>query len=398
MLQGLYGNGHEVPFTCQAANCTWPEYETLGICASCVDVSLSLKHECQRDGIQGDYHFQSCEYTTPSGSQVGAKCYRPNQGGEILHTLWNSTVKRDVQAPDVGKITALSIPHGSGHLMSRCNEDRFTMPQPLVTECTLSWCSKSMQSTVTNGVLEERAKSSTNLVFPENACPDYTLNISTTYWERRMLAKAGGNVYRYMAFRPGEIPHNLCFKGESSVPTPAFLVNVQDAANVASLIYADFHISHNSSITSPLAESLYERHSGNLTADMMAIGDSMTNYIRSTQHSTVIDGTVWKMETFVRVRWLWLIYPCALVLLGSILLAITIAMSIERRRPIWKSSILATVFHGLSDDDKVGSLLKTSDMETAARDLRVRLQEDHLGEMNLVAAPKENAAMTAVVT
>jgi hypothetical protein len=44
-----FGNGTraDIPVNCSTSNCTWPIYETLGVCSSCHDVSENLTFGCK---------------------------------------------------------------------------------------------------------------------------------------------------------------------------------------------------------------------------------------------------------------------------------------------------------------------------------------------------------------
>jgi hypothetical protein len=44
----LFGNGTrpDIPLSCPTSNCTWPKYETLGVCSRCSNVSDMLDYAC----------------------------------------------------------------------------------------------------------------------------------------------------------------------------------------------------------------------------------------------------------------------------------------------------------------------------------------------------------------
>ncbi|KAL4915661.1 hypothetical protein BDW62DRAFT_203421 [Aspergillus aurantiobrunneus] len=62
-----------------------------------------------------------------------------------------------------------------------------------------------------------------------------------------------------------------------------------------------------------------------------------------------VDGTVFASEVYVSVDWVWLVLPAAVVALGIVFLLLTIATNYRQRIDLWKSSIIAVVFHGLGD-------------------------------------------------
>lgn len=63
-------------------------------------------------------------------------------------------------------------------------------------------------------------------------------------------------------------------------------------------------------------------------------------------------GTMWNSTVCTQVEWAWMAFPIALELITLVLLVTIIVMSLRDhgRRPIWKSSTLPLVFHGIRDD------------------------------------------------
>ncbi|KAJ9656522.1 hypothetical protein H2198_004871 [Neophaeococcomyces mojaviensis] len=81
-------------------------------------------------------------------------------------------------------------------------------------------------------------------------------------------------------------------------------------------------------------------------------------------------------ETFIKIQWPWITLPVIVVLSANILLAIMIVQSRRKRAPIWKSSVLALLFHGLQPSrintgNEPMSFL--SELELLAEQKKVRL-------------------------
>jgi hypothetical protein len=84
-------------------------------------------------------------------------------------------------------------------------------------------------------------------------------------------------------------------------------------------------------------------------------------------------------EIYVSVRWLWLVFPSALVALGVVFLGLTMLTNRRRGLRLWKSSILAILFHGLEgfigeDEDEDDRFATASRMDRAARGMEVSLE------------------------
>ena len=109
------------------------------------------------------------------------------------------------------------------------------------------------------------------------------------------------------------------------------------------------------------------------------ISKSITKYIRQNalgKWSNPAEGVVMHDQTCLSVRWPWLTFPAVLVLLTVIFF---VAMMINTRptrgrAPIWKSSLLALLFHGFEPRDKYRAVVgDLSEMEELEKDIIVRL-------------------------
>jgi hypothetical protein len=96
-------------------------------------------------------------------------------------------------------------------------------------------------------------------------------------------------------------------------------------------------------------------------------------------NTATIRGTVRLTEIYVSVRWLWLVFPSALVALGLVFLGLTMLTNGRRGLSLWKSSILAIFFHGLEgfigqDEDEDGRFATDNRMDRAARGMEASLE------------------------
>lgn len=392
MLEGLYNPGNTVKPNCGTSNCTFVALQTLGICSSCKDVSESLKTNCR-------YHDTNismsgggvCKYEVPSGDSLQAYCYQ--NGGGSQSTLWNSTTIY-ASPPDITKILAISFEADAPELANCALNESFRMPEPVATECSISWCAKSVHNEVVNGSLSENVTSQTNLIFPQDKCnASYYQNVDLGWALNKFSYDPSAEtipptVEIFAAFLPGEVPRNMCADWRSH-PNHAFWINVQDSADIGSLFATIFTASYTSAYTynTLFGELLYAINNGNLSTDLEAMVASMTNRVRQGPNSTIHNGTAWTRETYIRVNWLWFIFPCGLVLLVTCFFVAAVVSSAQGSRSVWKSSSLALLFHGLwgwLDGVNLSSSQKTSTMHQTAKALRVQLAASKEGEMKLV--------------
>jgi hypothetical protein len=83
-------------------------------------------------------------------------------------------------------------------------------------------------------------------------------------------------------------------------------------------------------------------------------------------------GTAHSSQVFVKVEWGWMILPGCLVLAGSLFFIAPMVVNRKAKMPLWKSSALASLYHGLEKQE--GDRLVTSiSMEVKAENSKVRL-------------------------
>ncbi|KAF2644710.1 hypothetical protein P280DRAFT_465990, partial [Massarina eburnea CBS 473.64] len=87
--------------------------------------------------------------------------------------------------------------------------------------------------------------------------------------------------------------------------------------------------------------------------DRMAL--SMTEQLRSS-NEIVANGLTVSPVVFVRVRWVWLALPAAVLILATLLLLATIINSRRYGCLLWRSSVLAMLFHDVSSKGGAGVL------------------------------------------
>ena len=125
------------------------------------------------------------------------------------------------------------------------------------------------------------------------------------------------------------------------------------------------------------------------------ISDSITSFFRQNSFSKFSDpaiGTAMHDQTCLSVRWAWLAFPSTLVLFTLVFFVALLIETgpIERRAPIWKSSALALIFHGLDrPDENRANVLDMDEMERMAKTVVIRLAATGKG-LNLVELGSEH--------
>ncbi|KAI6084772.1 hypothetical protein F4821DRAFT_279885 [Hypoxylon rubiginosum] len=113
------------------------------------------------------------------------------------------------------------------------------------------------------------------------------------------------------------------------------------------------------------------------------ITDSLSNTIRTGSGWTRANGTVWIQDTVIQIQWSWMGLPIALVVLGTLFLVATSVIDRKYGVPLWKSSQIPFLFHGVEDwnefekkEMRQGLLEKKIGMEKRAAEIEVRIDKN----------------------
>lgn len=208
------GSRPEVPVSCPTSNCTFPEFDTLGVCSQCTDISDLLQFGCRSARMDwignltagateidqmSYFNGTACGYflnftsdsatlvsgytTTDVDSPVGSA-----QSGEALllrllplttvttkEQLWGGSLRyKNLRSPILDTLI-VSAKNGAAGV--------YRNETPLAQECVLSWCVKHIRSSYSYALLEEEITSTTSNSTP-GANPWYShtidINMGTT--------------------------------------------------------------------------------------------------------------------------------------------------------------------------------------------------------------------------
>lgn len=117
--------------------------------------------------------------------------------------------------------------------------------------------------------------------------------------------------------------------------------------------------------------------SDNLTQSIDSMATSMTDHIRSSDKSSAVRGWAYQVETYIHVRWPWVILPGIAVIL-SILLFIAMARETRGHPVLWKSSVLPLLLGQLrvSPDHDFSIMRPLGKLNDDSQKIKVILEED----------------------
>lgn len=274
-MNGIFAPDAPIPFGCASGNCNWPQFQSLGVCSSCTNVTANTNQSCYAMQPEAG-GFYVCAYTTPSGLTTNLSTSATSLESE--NTFAMDAVAGSAKEPAVLlKFAAINMTNTSA---SNLNSNLYQNPGWWeATECVLSWCAKTYRNTsVVNGTLNLEPSSAIQLT-PANVQSSNNAGI-----------------------REFVVPQNeTSFSGNRS-----FHLNLTSSGYLVDYLLTMFYTYPDVSSTCNLGiinigNALYE--AGNLTNSFAKLATSLTNGIRTTRNSTSILGQTITLEPYIHVHW-----------------------------------------------------------------------------------------------
>lgn len=405
-----FGNGTrpDIPLSCPTDNCTWPEYDTLGVCSQCVEIEDMLEYACLFTQIDwnADHTGELGDVSYPNGTVCG---YFLNATSENPVLMTGYIVNGNTTEVTIGEtllvralpltemITKAPLFGGSvnfKHILNPIFDSLIVSAtdgadgirrkeRPAAHECMLAWCVQTIKSTYSSGVYSENITSTflntslSTLPFP---------------WESFPVEEGGevlGNVVLYMQDVVVELP--LSHEG-SDLSFGADNTTVSNVMQIFDDYFPSYYtvkpgddnpmLRYKNYLSGPSLRKLASNPllaPNNVTRHLERLANAMTNVIRSDPSSKImLSGEAFNHENYVSVRWEWLALPLGLLFSALVFLAATIVQSaIEGDRVgVWKTSAIATLLYGLPDDvkKKLTSSEEEGTPRAKAKEMRVKLQ------------------------
>ena len=453
---GIFAPGNLVTPLCSTGNCSFPhEYDTLGYCGGCADMTGYLKFVEQNDssGNEGQSAAKgSIVSSLPSGLSINSTNPDAVQPSTINHFAGGNG--RNYNLAVMGTTSFLGdgnpeLSQMAEFILAKSPYTQHSKDQsPLFNDtcqngnsswyclgygaarCTLNPCIRTYTASIESGAFRENLVSQTE---DTNIWASTRVNDTNDYDFATIDTKCISPAEHSRLFAAGYLidpakrwlPYNLTFDptlpGNSSFPSSMFqkdheCVYVMDTFTARSLwaqYLATFLNGTVSGATNDFGaidvyngsqnlQTIY--NFGNVTLESIDsifrnISDSLSTYIRqrgNSNHSAPVVGIVSHDDTCLEVRWGWLALPAAVVVATVVFFAITLIVTrpTAGRVEVWKSSPLALIFHGLQPE-KLGvvnsPLREIRDMDRAAEGISVRLAPSETG-VNLVAVDGKASA------
>lgn len=323
---------------CARDECSYPRFVSLGICDKCEDVTKRTTQKCKgsvQTSVNGTTFDMNCTYTAPYHYNVTlslndlAPAVMELSGSlsEFQVNLWASYVKNlpygedlqqetykifDIETPIVSFILATQ----DATMVYTTRNTTAWPPKPSFTECALYWCEK------------EYAPS--NFSATSDPAP-----VSRT--QQLQIVKEGGsnmwvqNIYKFVP--PGKLKPLSNKTSTYHVSEILSITLIQRLANL-------FNITASFSENQPsVSAAMYDILSlNNITDIAHSLSLTLTDTIRAADVGSRMPGKAFRTETYIHVRWPWIILPIFVVLASILLLLVTTIAT--RHDVLWKNSLL----------------------------------------------------------
>ena len=356
---------------CATGNCTIPSYATMGVCPRCIDRTsmLSIVHN-----VTSDVYTASLPVLDP---YTGGSRLLDLQAGINQFNLLNITAEQgDPPAWDqhqnitLANVTMIMF---DGDPVTPTFYGKGSPSRFRAWECNLYLCLQMYKASVSEGhlseVLENTVTDSWSVCITQyngTACPsgNGTLAVSTDLSTRPVNTTAS---ISYDSFQ------TLTYYLSGSNGDEG-LMNGAGAGSVnKGVLFIEW--------TTEYIQAIWENGVDNVNLTFANIATSMTNNMRL-RSGSLARGTADTLESYIHVRWLWLLLPLAMVLIA---VAFVVATSMQSHRwgiPSWKANVLAAMTHGVGHEVGysagrvvgVGAKETASELEEWARAKTVRLR------------------------
>ncbi|GMG03699.1 hypothetical protein COH20_003092 [Aspergillus flavus] len=384
ILSGLAQTNSPLAPQCSSGNCRFPRFTTLGICSHCEDITSKVNQTCHKsEFIQslGEPTIQpqegphtSCRYKLSNGLEISTDASGSENNKTSTQTLdqvpnlvtlnqWgtypqNSTSMTGIEKP----IFSFVAVNQSIQIWYMPENITLSPPKPSFTECVFYYCEREYSPT--HYLANDRASHSVDVSDTQPLLPsdDSTLDGSDYVYilqpPNGKAALSGASTYKVDAYTFLSIPN---------VMTKLFNTTTGSGA-----YWDDFE---NESTGLNLGPILRE---ADLRQLLQSVSASMTDTMRANPETINVPGQAFRVETFIHVRWPWIILLVCAVLGSLALLLGTATVSKRQHAKLWKASIipLMTSRLDLLHENEIAGLDNMEDIHRMSKKANVRMDRD----------------------
>lgn len=365
LIDGLAGSVFTPNFVCPGDTCTWPDYTSLGVCGRYYNLTDRIEANCT-----GDNDLLNCTYGIPDsltgpGSNESMEVTFANQNTALSPA---TTIFQSSSVIDLGGSLGFFAVKVLQPSKSPIHD--YAPPTTEISYSNWTWCAKTYgNNTGTPAATRSQTVTSERLVQTDFLS------------DKRGEAGSGSVVFTTESGLEFYVDHN------TQIQLFRWLGSFLERSIVDRYPHTGTQMDDDNF---NLGFFLY---ASDLSAVTQDLADTLTNQIRSTNpgdnlNSTSLTGDAYISQTYISVRWQWIVLPLVEILVTSILLAYCIIST--RSGPLLKSSVLAFLFHpleGLTDEELNKAEHKSSsELETESKKVIAKFEGGPDGRMRFCRA------------
>jgi hypothetical protein len=360
---------------CPSGNCTWPAFQTLGVCSSCTN----LTDQIGRQALAPEY-FEGggpSNFYLPNGSNLTTQETLNSDGLTYMNV---STTARMYSQ------TYLTVEDFTFNNMSIAYADRGSLIIDILAlrlrglsnsgdnitvahECMLQYCVKTISAVQRNGELVETEHDSwTNN--GEAARKFYLgyLQTDPMAWIPLYFLQPPGQERVFRVGHAAQVQMTSWLSGQLSGTASRQPPN-------AGKFFGSDQIQG--------IDAAFDQDENGLQQVMANVASAMTTALRMNSSDTA-RGVGLVSETYISIQWAWLTLPL-LLYVSAIGFVVAVAWRCghtgDSKVNVWKNSLVAALFHGLDQEilAKIGHPDEQESIDEAAKDLKVKLTRDMHG-------------------
>lgn len=371
---------------CPSGNCTWPPFQSLGVCGSCEDLTplietIPIAPEYFPGGGPANFKlpngFIMTTKTTLKGRDIPLTYMNISTTASMYSNLYRTIDdftfnNMSIAFPDRG---SLIIDFFALRLRGASNSgDNITFAK----ECVLQYCVKTITAVQRNGELVETVSDTwtNNSEAARKFYKGYLQSDPKAWIPLYYLQPPGQD----RVFRVGHAPQ---------VQMTAWLD--RQLVGTATRQPPDSGQFFTNDPIQGIDQAFDQDESG-LEALVSNVADAMTAALRASSEESA-PGVMLVSEPYIHIDWIWIVFPLLLYVL-AVCFVTTVALqgrSDAARCHVWKNSIVAALCHGLEGElsDRLAGLYTQEQIDEAAKDVKVKLATSGVGLQLVSVEPRE---------
>lgn len=386
LLNSIFGTVESPNFSCPrpASSCTFPKFSSMGVCGTFRNLTDVSFYNCTLGDDGKDPANLTCVYDYSGRNQsenlVEMTWVVTDPNGDGKQRISEFTWFRSATTTHTDEIGGMNLSMTSVRVRNTEDSpsDGGLAPPTEMLQSNWYLCQQTYEETVIDsGTLLPGKVSSEPLVPVRNR----TIPASKTgylYDENIITYRSGstGLEYTTVTFPLDRIYQFLTKALENRFGLYGNASYVDSGNNDILALGYYLNITDLKSMTDNLA--------GGISAQMRgrSPGDN--------KNLTMFGGDAFAVETYIRVRWQWMMLPLVEVVFAALLLAATIFET--RAGPLLKSSVTAFFLHGLDGwdaaDVRAGGLETSDDLDRRSRAMTAAFAEDEDGWLRFAKHPR----------